>query len=66
VFVRTGTPWTQQAYLKASNTGAGDGFGFSVSLSGEELERHDRHLRRSYRAEARLGRPHAGAASRKA
>ncbi len=37
VFVRTGTTWTQQAYLKASNTGAGDGFGFSVSLSGDTL-----------------------------
>jgi hypothetical protein len=24
VFVRTGTNWSQQAYLKASNTGAGD------------------------------------------
>jgi FG-GAP repeat protein len=37
VFVRTGTTWTQQAYLKASNTGAGDGFGQSVSLSGDTL-----------------------------
>ena len=37
VFVRTGTTWTQQAYLKASNTGAGDGFGYSVALSGDTL-----------------------------
>jgi hypothetical protein len=34
VFVRSGGVWTQQAYLKASNTGAGDAFGFSVGLSG--------------------------------
>jgi hypothetical protein len=27
--------WSQQAYIKASNTDAGDGFGFSVSLSGD-------------------------------
>src|SRR5262249_1835125 len=37
VFVRTGTSWTQQAYLKASNTGAGDKFDYSVSLSGNTL-----------------------------
>ena len=37
VFTRTGTTWSQQAYLKASNTGAGDSFGFSVSLSGNTL-----------------------------
>ncbi len=34
IFVRSGTTWTQQAYLKASNTGANDQFGGSVSLSG--------------------------------
>ena len=34
VFVRTGASWTQQAYLKASNTGAGDEFGGSVAVSG--------------------------------
>jgi hypothetical protein len=33
VFVRVNNNWTQQAYLKASNTGAADHFGFSVSLS---------------------------------
>jgi hypothetical protein len=37
VFVRTGTTWTQQAYLKASNTGANDWFGLSVSLSGNTV-----------------------------
>ena len=34
IFTRTGTTWTQQAYLKASNTGGGDGFGEVVALSG--------------------------------
>ncbi len=34
VFVRTGTTWSQQAYLKASNADAGDEFGFcTVALS---------------------------------
>ncbi len=33
VFSRSGTTWTQQAYVKASNTGAGDNFGGSVALS---------------------------------
>ncbi|MCA8942477.1 MAG: integrin [Planctomycetes bacterium] len=37
VFVRSGTSWSQQAYLKASNTGAGDHFGTSVSISGDTL-----------------------------
>ena len=36
VFVRTGTSWSQQAYLKASNTGQGDRFGASVAL-GKDL-----------------------------
>jgi len=35
VFTRTGTNWTQEAYLKASNIGSGDQFGFSVALSGD-------------------------------
>ena len=34
VFGRTpGSSWAQQAYLKASNAGSGDQFGFSVALS---------------------------------
>ena len=37
VFVRSGTAWTQQAYLKASNTGANDGFGASVAVSGDTV-----------------------------
>jgi hypothetical protein len=37
VFVRSGTTWSQQAYLKASNTGAGDCFGISVAVSGDTV-----------------------------
>src|SRR5664279_2639499 len=37
VFVRSGTTWTQQAYLKASNTNASDQFGISVAVSGETV-----------------------------
>ncbi len=37
VFTRSGTTWMQEAYVKASNTGAGDRFGQSVSLSGSTL-----------------------------
>jgi hypothetical protein len=33
VFVRTGNTWAQQAYIKASNTDAGDQFGWSVALN---------------------------------
>jgi FG-GAP repeat protein len=44
IFTRTGSAWTQQAYIKASNTGRageadafgdGDQFGFSIALSGD-------------------------------
>ena len=44
VFARRGTTWTQQAYIKASNTGEagtadtfgdGDQFGFSIALSAD-------------------------------
>ena len=37
VFVRNGGAWSQQAYLKASNTGGGDWFGFSVAISGDTV-----------------------------
>jgi uncharacterized repeat protein (TIGR02543 family) len=37
VFARNGTAWTQQAYLKASNTGAGDFLGNSVAISGDSI-----------------------------
>ncbi|CDN87738.1 FG-GAP repeat protein [Hydrogenophaga intermedia] len=35
VFARSGDIWLQQAYVKASNTGAGDQFGKEVALSGD-------------------------------
>lgn len=35
VFIRSGITWSQQAYLKASNTGAGDLFGAMVTLSND-------------------------------
>jgi len=35
VFVRNGSTWTQQAYLKASNAEAGDEFGQPVAISGD-------------------------------
>ena len=37
VFTRTGSVWSQQAYVKASNTEANDGFGESVSLASDTL-----------------------------
>jgi len=37
VFVRSGSVWTQQAYLKASNTNMNDAFGFSVAVSGDTV-----------------------------
>jgi hypothetical protein len=35
VFTRTGTTWSQQAYVKASNTDAGDRFGFALALAAD-------------------------------
>ena len=35
VFVRTGTAWSQQAKLTASDGAADDHFGYSVALSGD-------------------------------
>ena len=37
MFVRNGTTWSQQAYLKASNAEAGDPFGLSVGVSGNTV-----------------------------
>jgi len=37
VFVRSGSTWSQQAYLKASNTGSGDNFGRQVAVSGDTI-----------------------------
>ncbi|MCW9058924.1 MAG: FG-GAP repeat protein [Gammaproteobacteria bacterium] len=35
VFTRNNTTWSQQAYVKASNTRTGDNFGYSLALSGD-------------------------------
>ena len=37
MFVRSGGGWSQQAYLKASNTDGGDEFGHSVAVSGDTV-----------------------------
>jgi drug/metabolite transporter superfamily protein YnfA len=37
VFVRNGATWTQQAYLKASNTDAQDFFGMAVAIDGDTI-----------------------------
>jgi hypothetical protein len=37
VFVRSGGIWSEQAYLKASNTGANDEFGSSVAVSADTV-----------------------------
>lgn len=37
VFTRSGSTWTQQAYVKASNTGGGADFGQSISLAGNSM-----------------------------
>lgn len=37
VFVRSGNAWSQEAYLKASNTEAGDGFGASVAIAKDTI-----------------------------
>jgi FG-GAP repeat len=35
IFTRSGNTWSQQAYVKASNTGLGDNFGASVALAAD-------------------------------
>ena len=35
LFARSGGGWTQQAYIKAGNSGSGDNFGYTVALSGD-------------------------------
>jgi len=37
VFSRAGSTWSQQAYIKASNADAGDGFGASLAIHGDTL-----------------------------
>jgi hypothetical protein len=36
VFLRNGTMWTQEAYLKASNTSVSASFGFSVAIEAKD------------------------------
>jgi hypothetical protein len=37
VFKRTGSTWTQEAYLKAANADANDNFGFSISIHNDTV-----------------------------
>jgi hypothetical protein len=37
VFTRNSGVWSQQAYLKASNTGNADNFGISIAISGDSI-----------------------------
>ena len=37
VYKRSGTTWVQEAYIKAANNDASDGFGWSVSSSGDTV-----------------------------
>lgn len=37
VFKRSGSTWTQEAYLKAANAEAGDQFGMAVAISGDTI-----------------------------
>ncbi|MBL8063643.1 MAG: S-layer homology domain-containing protein [Anaerolineales bacterium] len=37
IFIRSGSSWSQQAYLKASNTGTDDRFGTSIAASGDTV-----------------------------
>jgi hypothetical protein len=37
IFVRSGSTWSQQAYLKASNTDSGDRFGGDVAIDGDTV-----------------------------
>jgi hypothetical protein len=37
VFNRSGTTWSQQAYIKATNSDASDSFGFSLDIDGNDL-----------------------------
>ena len=44
VFTRSGTIWSQQAYLKASNTNVGDLFGDNATFSTGRSERRKRNI----------------------
>ena len=67
VFVRSGTSWTQQAYVKAPNTTANVQFGYSVALSADgntlavsSVRRGRRVARRRERAERAVPRRRNG------
>jgi hypothetical protein len=49
VFTRSGSTWTQQAYVKASNPDSGDTFGSSVTVEGETAAIGAPHERSSAR-----------------
>ena len=51
VFIRSGTTWSQEAYLKASNAGAVDRFGYCVSVAGDAI------VVGAYREDSRDGNP---------
>ena len=54
VFVRAGNRWSQQAYIKASNTQTSDKFGFALALSGDgNYAGRRRDARRQQRARHR-------------
>ncbi len=65
-FVRNGTSWSQETYLKASNTGVWDRFGSSVAVSndtlvvgafweGQQRQRRERQPERRQRLQIRCG-----------
>ena len=51
VFVRAGTTWSQQAFLKASNTGPNDWFGVAGGAERRRQPRGDRRLARGRRGQ---------------
>ncbi|MEZ4366832.1 MAG: hypothetical protein R2939_11155 [Kofleriaceae bacterium] len=68
VFVRSGTSWSQEAYVKPSNTEAGDYFGFSIAMSADGTRVAGGAIYESSSAEGyggdqnNNGRPYTGAA----
>jgi hypothetical protein len=66
VFVRSGITWSQQAYLKASNTNADDSFGYTVGIDGDTIvvgaQNEDSSAKGVNGDEASNGSPNAGAA----
>lgn len=66
IFRRNGNTFVEEAYVKASNTGAGDSFGQSVAVSGESVlvgaPREDSNATSVNGEENNEGSPNAGAA----